>query len=71
MGTRECPQITTLCFADDQVLIAQDHDDINYVTRKFTEEYHKWGLDIDINKIECTSVGGEQRNLTFENEQKI
>jgi len=25
--------VYTLCFADDDVLIAQDYNDINYVTR--------------------------------------
>ena len=34
--------VNTLCFADDQVLIAQDYDDMNYMTCKFIEEYQKW-----------------------------
>ena len=31
----------TLLFADDQVLIANDEDDIAYMTRKHIEEYRK------------------------------
>jgi len=33
-----------LNFADDQVLIAQDHDDMEFMARKLKEEYEKWGL---------------------------
>ena len=57
--------VCTLGFAD-QVLTAQDRDDMNYMIRKLTEEYKKWKLDININKTE-----GEQRNLTLENGQEI
>jgi hypothetical protein len=30
-------------FADDQLIIAQDLDDIEYLTRKLIEQYKKWG----------------------------
>ena len=33
----------TLLFADDQVLLATDRDDISYMLRKLKEEYNKWG----------------------------
>ena len=41
------------------------------MTRKLIEDYQKWGLDININKIESTCVGGEQQNLTLKNGQEI
>jgi hypothetical protein len=32
-----------LLFADDQVIIAQDIEDADYMLRKLIEEYMKWG----------------------------
>ena len=61
----------TLCFADDQVIIAQDYDDINYMTRKLIEEYQKWGLEINTNKTEYMCIGGEQQDLILEEGKKI
>ena len=37
-------------FADDQVLLAQDHDDVEYMARKLKEEYEKWGLAVNLEK---------------------
>ena len=37
-------------FANDQVLLAQDHDDMAYMARKLNEEYEKWGLAINLEK---------------------
>jgi hypothetical protein len=34
----------SLSFADDQVLIAQVHDDMEFMARKLKEEFEKWGL---------------------------
>ena len=41
------------------------------MTRKLIEDYQKWGLDININKIEYMCVGGEQRHLILESRQEI
>jgi hypothetical protein len=35
--------VYSLNFADDQVLLAQDHDDMEYMARKLKEEYKKNG----------------------------
>lgn len=61
----------TLCFADDQILVAQDYEDMNYMTRKLIEEYTKWGLEINLNKTEYMCIGGQQQNLHLENGQHI
>lgn len=61
----------TLCFADDQMLIAQDYEDVNYMIRKLIEEYQKWGLEINIEKTEYMCIGGEQHNLILRNGQLI
>ena len=36
--------VYSLNFADDQVLLAQVRDDMEYMVRKLKEEYEKWGL---------------------------
>jgi len=42
--------VYSLNFADDQVLIAQDHDDMEFMARKLKEEYEKWGLTMNLEK---------------------
>ena len=42
--------IYSLNFADDQILLTQDHDDMEYMARKLKEEYEKWGLTINLEK---------------------
>ena len=42
--------VYSLIFADDQVLLAQGYDDMEYMARKLKEEYEKWGLTINLEK---------------------
>ena len=42
--------VYSLNFADDQVLLAQDHDDMEYMARKLKEEYEKGGLAVNLEK---------------------
>lgn len=44
--------IYSLNFADDQVIIAQDVDDLSYMVRKLKEEYDRAGLEINFAKTE-------------------
>jgi hypothetical protein len=37
--------VYSVSFADDQVLLAQDHDDMEYMAKKLKEEYKKMGTD--------------------------
>lgn len=53
----------TLHFADDQVICAQDEHDAQYMLNKLTDEYAKWGLDINVNKTEYMVVGAKGQNL--------
>ena len=39
-----------LLFADGQVLLAMDRDDLSYRLRKLKEEYNKWVLTINTPK---------------------
>ncbi|XP_044755015.1 uncharacterized protein LOC123313968 [Coccinella septempunctata] len=61
----------TLHFADDQVIFAQDKDDIEFMTRKLMEEYHKWGLTVNMSKTQYMCVGGENEDLMLEGGLKI
>ena len=56
----------TLCFADDQVVVAQDQDDAEYMMRKLVEEYRKWGLEVSISKSEKMTFGGDQQSIELE-----
>ena len=51
--------IYSLLFADDQLLMAEDYEDLEYMARKFKEEYEKWGLKINelcsFSKLSVTS----------------
>jgi len=40
----------SMLFADDQLLIAQDCVDLEYMTRKLIDEYELWGLKLNIKK---------------------
>jgi hypothetical protein len=44
--------LCNLLFADDQVIIAPDTEDAEYMLRKLVEEYRKWGLQINFGKTE-------------------
>lgn len=61
----------TLQFADDQIIMAQEIEDIEYMTRKAIEEYDKWGLKINVNKSAYLSIGYEQDALTLETGETI
>ena len=39
-------KLYTLQFADDQVVLAGDKEDLEYMTRKLKETYEKWGIDM-------------------------
>lgn len=38
-------------FADDQVVITDDEDDLHYMLRQLDEHCEKWGLAMNIKKI--------------------
>jgi hypothetical protein len=37
-------------FADDQLLIAQNYEELQYMTRKLIDEYELWGLKLNVKK---------------------
>ena len=48
--------IYSLNFADDQILLTQDHNDMEYMARKLKEEYEKWGLTINLEKTKYVCI---------------
>ena len=61
---REC--IFTLLFADDQVVLAEDEDDLKYMLRKLIEEYGKWGLEVNTGKTQYLAIGVEGADLDID-----
>lgn len=50
-------KLFTLHFADGQVIIAEDEDDICYMVRKLNDAYHEWGLTMNMEKTEYLVTG--------------
>ena len=44
-----------------QVLLAQDHDDMEYMARKLKEEYEKWGLAVNLEKTKYVCMYGRRK----------
>jgi len=42
--------IRTMLFADDQLLIAQNYEDLEHMTKKLIDEYGLWGLKLNVKK---------------------
>jgi hypothetical protein len=61
----------TLQFADDQVVLAGDKDDLEYMTCKLKETYEKWGLDMSLNKTKYLCIGGIHNNLRLNKVNEI
>jgi len=40
-----------MLFAGDHLLIAQDHEHLEYMTRKLKDGYELWGLKLNIKKL--------------------
>lgn len=58
--------LTTLLFADDQIIIANDENDADYMFRKLQAEYKKWGLNINMTKTEYLKIGDDQEDPELE-----
>src|SRR5215510_10713605 len=61
----------TLQFADDQVVMAQSKEDLEYMCRNLKEEYSKWGLNINIAKTKYISLGTDTKHLEIDNGDTI
>ena len=57
--------VFTLLFADDQLLIADDYEDLEYTIRKLRKEY-KWDVKINMKKTKFVVLNQDLRNLVLE-----
>ncbi|PSN54763.1 hypothetical protein C0J52_20223 [Blattella germanica] len=48
------------------LLIAEDYEDIEYMTRKLVAEYEKWGLNINLKKTNYMAIGTVSKDLILE-----
>jgi len=60
-----------LQFADDQVVLAGDKEDLEYMTRKLKETSEKWGLDMNLIKTKYLCIGETHSNLKLYKESEI
>jgi len=58
-------------FADDQVVLAGDKEDLEYMTRKLKETYEKWSLDKNLNKTKYLCIGEKHSNLKLDKDSEI
>jgi hypothetical protein len=61
--------VYSLKFADYQVLIAQDHDNMEFMARKIKDEYEKCGHTLNLEKTKYISVG-EEVTIKFDSGKK-
>ncbi|XP_072375573.1 uncharacterized protein [Diabrotica undecimpunctata] len=59
----------TLHYADDQIVISQDKENLKYMARKLMEEYKKWGLEVNLQKTQYLCIGGENTADDLEDEK--
>ena len=59
--------IYMLQFADDQMVMAQSKEDLEYMCWKLKEEYAKWDLTMNIAKTKYMSLGKDTNYLAVDN----
>jgi len=69
--TLENTTLYTLQSADDQVVLAGDKEDLEYMTSKLKETYKKWALDMNLNKTKYLCIGETHSNLKLDKDSKI
>jgi len=55
-----------MLFADDQLLIAQGYEDLEYMARKLIDECELWGLKLNVTKTKYMVIGDTSRDLKLE-----
>jgi hypothetical protein len=65
---------TILCtpqFADDQVVLTGDKENLEYMTRKLKETYEKWGVEMNLNKTKYLCTEERDSNLKLDKDSEI
>jgi len=63
--------IYSMSFADNQLLIAQDYEDLEYMTRKLIDEYELWCLKLNVKETKYMAIGDTSRDLKLEDGKGI
>ena len=63
--------VYSVLFADDQFIIAQDYEDLEYVTRKLIDEYELLGLKLNVKKTKYMAIGDTSRDIQLEDGKGI
>ena len=53
------------------MIVAKDRDDLAYLIRKIYEEYGKWGMKVNTDKMKYMCIGGPSSTVEVENGDKI
>jgi len=61
----------SLLFTDDQTIISNDKEDIEYMMRKLMEEYEGWDLTIYLKETKYLCIGTETENLIMEDNREV
>ncbi|XP_044766420.1 uncharacterized protein LOC123322542 [Coccinella septempunctata] len=61
----------TLHFADDQVVVAQDKEDLEFMATRLFAEYEKWGLSVNKTKTKYLCIGQKADSLHLEDNIEI
>lgn len=62
----------TLQFTDDQVILASDKNDLEYMARKLQEEYEIWGLEMNTQKTKYLPIGTTNTDyIELENSEEV
>ncbi|KAK4877485.1 hypothetical protein RN001_009991 [Aquatica leii] len=59
-------QIHTILFADDQIVMAEDCQDMTYMLNKLIEEYKNWGLEVNKEKTQYMVIGGAGADMELD-----
>jgi len=63
--------IYTMPFADDQLLIAQVYEVLEYMTKKLIDEYELWDLKLNVKTTKYMVIGDTLRDLQLEDGKGI
>ena len=63
--------IYIMLFADDELLIAQDYEDLEYMTKKLIDGYELWGLKLNVIKTKYMAIRDTSRDLKLEDGKGI
>lgn len=64
-------EIIALQFADDQVIMTENRENLQVMTEMIRNEYNKWGLTMNMNKTKYLCIGEDSSNLKMTNNERV